>query len=317
MGLLEFDEMEHARIVVLGCGRGGGNAVNTMLAANLEGVELCFVSCDLQALEASMVGTKIHMDVHLTTSLGASAPPNIGCGSEEDSFQLIEDAVSGADMVFVTAGLGGSSGTSTAPVVARIARETGALTIGVVTQPFGFEGTRRQERAVAGITELTEVVDTLVVIPGDQLLELGDHDWSMTDAFKKADEILLNTVRGVSDVMTIPGLVGIDFADVCGVFRNQGSARIGIGCSKGKKRPQEAAMQAISCPLLQDVSIHRAPGLLCNITGGADLTIHEISQAWDMVKEVAHEDANIAFGAIVDPAMGEKFRVTVIATGFD
>ena len=317
MALLEFEDMTHAKILVVGCGGGGGNAVNTMIASNLDGVEFCTANTDMQALEANMAGTKIQLGDHLTKGLGAGANPEVGRKSAEESRQLIEDVVSGADMVFVTAGMGGGTGTGAAPVVARIAREAGALTVGVVTKPFTFEGRRRQRQAIAGIAELEEAVDTLIVIPNDKLLEVVGHDFSMIDAFKKADEVLLNATRGISDLMTIPGLINVDFADVRTIMSNQGRALMGSGSSSGKKRAEEAAREAISSPLLEDISIHGATGILINITGGPDMGIHEVSEACSLVEDAAHEDANIIFGSVVDPNIGDDVRITVIATGFD
>lgn len=317
MAILEFEEMAHAKILVVGCGGGGGNAVNTMIASNLDGVEFCSANTDLQALEANMAGTKIQLGDHLTKGLGAGANPEVGRKSAEESLQLIEDVVSGADMVFVTAGMGGGTGTGAAPVVARIAREAGALTVGVVTKPFGFEGRRRQRQAIAGIAELEAAVDTLIVIPNDKLLEMVGHDFSMIDAFKKADEVLLNATRGISDLMTIPGLINVDFADVRTIMSNQGRALMGSGSSNGKKRAEEAAREAIASPLLEDISIQGATGILINITGGPDLGLHEVNEACSLVEDAAHEDANIIFGSVVDPNIGDDVRITVIATGFD
>ncbi len=317
MALLEFEDMSHAKILVVGCGGGGGNAVNTMIASNLDGVEFCTANTDMQALEANMAGTKIQLGDHLTKGLGAGANPEVGRKSAEESRQLIEDVVSGADMVFVTAGMGGGTGTGAAPVVARIARESGALTVGVVTKPFTFEGRRRQKQAIAGIAELEEAVDTLIVIPNDKLLEVVGHDFSMIEAFTKADEVLLNATRGISDLMTIPGLINVDFADVRTIMSNQGRALMGSGSSSGKKRAEEAAREAISSPLLEDISIHGATGILINITGGPDMGIHEVSEACSLVEDAAHEDANIIFGSVVDPNIGDDVRITVIATGFD
>jgi cell division protein FtsZ len=317
MALLEFEEMSHAKILVVGCGGGGGNAVNTMIASNLDGVEFCSANTDMQALEANMAGTKIQLGDHLTKGLGAGANPEVGRRSAEESIQLIEDVVTGSDMVFVTAGMGGGTGTGAAPVVARMAREAGALTVGVVTKPFTFEGRRRRRQAVSGIAELEAAVDTLIVIPNDRLLEVVGHDFSMLEAFKKADEVLLNAVRGISDLMTIPGLINVDFADVRTIMSNQGRALMGSGSADGKKRAEDAARQAISSPLLEDVSIHGATGILINITGGPDLGIHEVNEACSLVEEAAHEDANIIFGSVVDPNIGDDVRITVIATGFD
>ncbi len=317
MAILEFEEMNHAKILVVGCGGGGGNAVNTMIASNLDGVQFCTANTDMQALQANMAGRKIQLGDHLTKGLGAGANPDVGRKSAEESLQLIEEVVTGADMVFVTAGMGGGTGTGAAPVVARIAREAGALTVGVVTKPFAFEGRRRQRQAIAGIAELEDSVDTLIVIPNDKLLQMVGHDFSMIDAFKKADEVLLNAVRGISDLMTIPGLINVDFADVRTIMSNQGRALMGSGSSSGKKRAEEAAREAIASPLLEDISIQGATGILINITGGPDLGLHEVNEACSLVEDAAHEDANIIFGSVVDPNIGDDVRITVIATGFD
>lgn len=317
MALLEFEEMNHAKILVVGCGGGGGNAVNTMIASSLDGVEFCSANTDMQALEANLANSKIQLGDHLTKGLGAGASPDIGRRSAEESLQLVEEVVSGADMVFVTAGMGGGTGTGAAPVIAQVARDAGALTVGVVTKPFTFEGRRRQRQAAQGIAALEAAVDTLIVIPNDRLLEVVGQDFSMLDAFKKADEVLLNAVRGISDLMTIPGLINVDFADVRTIMSNQGRALMGSGSSDGKRRAAEAAEQAISSPLLEDVSIHGATGILINITGGPDLGLHEVNEACSLVEEAAHEDANIIFGSVVDPNIGDEVRMTVIATGFD
>ena len=317
MALIEFEELSQAKILVLGIGGGGGNAVNTMIAADLDGVEFIAANTDLQALDANMASTKIQLGDHLTKGLGAGANPEVGRKSAEESIQLIADTVTGADMVFVTAGMGGGTGTGAAPVIAQIARESGALTVGVVTKPFSFEGKRRARQALEGIAALEEAVDTLIVIPNNRLLEVVGHNTSMMDAFKKADEVLLNAVQGISDLMTVPGLINVDFADVRTIMSNQGRALMGSGMSTGAHRAAEAAAQAISSPLLEDVSIEGATGILINITGGPDLTLHEVNEASSLVQEAAHEDANIIFGSVIDTNVGDEVRITVIATGFD
>ena len=317
MALIEFEEMLQARILVIGVGGGGGNAVNTMIASDLDGVEFVAANTDLQALEANLAHTKIQLGDHLTKGLGAGANPDVGRKSAEESIQLIADTVAGADMVFVTAGMGGGTGTGAAPIIAQIARESGALTVGVVTKPFSFEGKRRRRQAQDGISALEEAVDTLIVIPNDRLLEVVGQNTSMMDAFKKADEVLLNAVQGISDLMTVPGLINVDFADVRTIMSNQGRALMGSGAATGKKRASEAAEMAISSPLLEDVSIDGATGILINITGGPDLTLYEVNEASTLIQEAAHEDANIIFGSVIDPQIGEEVRITVIATGFD
>jgi cell division protein FtsZ len=317
MPLLEFDEVSHAKILVIGVGGGGGNAVNTMISSNLDGVEFIIGNTDVQALEANLAPTKIQLGDHLTKGLGAGANPDIGRKAAEESIQLIADTVSGADMVFVTAGMGGGTGTGAAPVIAQVARECGALTVGVVTKPFGFEGKKRRLQAERGIAALEEVVDTLIVIPNNRLLSLVGHNTSMIEAFKRADAVLLNAVQGISDLMTVPGLINVDFADVRTIMSNMGRALMGSGASTGKRRAVEAAEMAISSPLLEDVSIDGATGILINITGGPDLTLHEVNEASTLIQEAAHEDANIIFGSVIDANVGDEVRITVIATGFD
>ena len=317
MPLLEFDEVSHAKILVIGVGGGGGNAVNTMISSNLDGVEFIVGNTDVQAIEANLAPTKIQLGDHLTKGLGAGANPDVGRKAAEESIQLIADTVTGADMVFVTAGMGGGTGTGAAPVIAQVARECGALTVGVVTKPFSFEGKKRRLQAERGISALEEVVDTLIVIPNNRLLSLVGHNTSMIDAFKRADAVLLNAVQGISDLMTVPGLINVDFADVRTIMSNMGRALMGSGASTGKRRAVEAAEMAISSPLLEDVSIDGATGILINITGGPDLTLHEVNEASTLIQEAAHEDANIIFGSVIDANVGDEVRITVIATGFD
>jgi cell division protein FtsZ len=317
MALLEFEELSHAKILVFGVGGGGGNAVNTMIAGNLDGVEFVAANTDLQALQANMAPVKIQLGDHLTKGLGAGANPEVGRKSAEESVQLIAETMTGADMVFVTAGMGGGTGTGAAPVIAQIAREAGALTVGVVTKPFGFEGRRRSRQADEGIARLEEAVDTLIIIPNNRLLEVVGANTSMIDAFRKADEVLLNAVQGISDLMTVPGLINVDFADVRTIMSKQGRALMGSGVGTGKRRAAEAAEMAISSPLLEDVSIQGATGILINITGGPDLGLHEVNEASSLIQQAAHEDANIIFGSVIDPNIGDEVRITVIATGFD
>ena len=317
MALLEFEELSHAKILVFGVGGGGGNAVNTMIAGNLDGVEFVAANTDVQALQANMASTKIQLGDHLTKGLGAGANPEVGRKSAEESVQLIAETMTGADMVFVTAGMGGGTGTGAAPVIAQIAREAGALTVGVVTKPFGFEGRRRSRQAEEGIARLEEAVDTLIIIPNNRLLEVVGANTSMIEAFRKADEVLLNAVQGISDLMTVPGLINVDFADVRTIMSKQGRALMGSGVGTGKRRAAEAAEMAISSPLLEDVNIQGATGILINITGGPDLGLHEVNEASSLIQQAAHEDANIIFGSVIDPNIGDEVRITVIATGFD
>ena len=317
MALIEFDDVNHAKILVIGVGGGGGNAVNTMIAGNLDGVEFVAANTDRQALEANLAPHKIGLGGALTKGLGAGANPEVGRRAAEESIQQIADAISGADMVFVTAGMGGGTGTGAAPVIAQVARDCGALTVGVVTKPFGFEGKKRSKNADDGIRRLEEAVDTLIVIPNNRLLALAGNQMSMVDAFRRADSILLNAVQGISDLMTVPGLINVDFADVRTIMNNMGRALMGAGVGTGKKRASEAAEMAISSPLLEDVSIDGATGILINITGGPDLTLHEVNEASSLIQKAAHEDANIIFGTVIDPNLTDEIRITVIATGFD
>jgi cell division protein FtsZ len=317
MALIEFDDVNHAKILVIGVGGGGGNAVNTMISGNLDGVEFVVANTDMQALEANMAPHKIQLGNALTKGLGAGANPEIGRRSAEESMQSIADLIAGADMVFVTAGMGGGTGTGAAPVIAQIARDCGALTVGVVTKPFGFEGKKRAKQAVEGIERLGAAVDTLIVIPNNRLLALVGQNTSMVEAFRKADSVLLNAVQGISDLMTVPGLINVDFADVRTIMAGMGRALMGTGVGEGKRRATEAAETAISSPLLEDVSIEGATGILINITGGPDLTLHEVNEASSLIQNAAHEDANIIFGSVIDPNLSDEVRITVIATGFD
>ncbi len=317
MAMLEFDEQTNAKILVVGVGGGGGNAINTMISSNLDGVEFVAANTDLQALEANLAPTKIQLGDHLTKGLGAGANPGVGRKAAEESMQLIADTVVGADMVFVTAGMGGGTGTGGAPIVAQTARECGALTVGVVTKPFTFEGKKRARQAGEGIDALADAVDTLIVIPNNRLLTLAGTNLSMLDAFSLADAVLLNAVQGISDLMTVPGLINVDFADVRTIMSNMGRALMGSGRADGKRRAVEAAEEAISSPLLEDVSIEGATGILINITGGPDLTLHEVNEASSLIQQAAHEDANIIFGSVIDPNIGNEVRITVIATGFE
>jgi len=317
MALIEFDDVSHAKILVIGVGGGGGNAVNTMISGNLDGVEFVVANTDMQALEANMAPHKIQLGNALTKGLGAGANPEVGRRAAEESLQQIADLITGADMVFVTAGMGGGTGTGAAPVIAQIARDCGALTVGVVTKPFGFEGKKRARQATEGIERLETAVDTLIVIPNNRLLALVGTQTSMVEAFRKADSVLLNAVQGISDLMTVPGLINVDFADVRTIMSGMGRALMGTGIGTGKRRATEAAETAISSPLLEDVSIDGATGILINITGGPDLTLHEVNEASSLIQQAAHEDANIIFGSVIDPNLSEEVRITVIATGFN
>ena len=305
-----------AIIKVVGIGGGGVNAVNRMIEVGLKGVEFIAINTDAQALLMSDADVKLDIGRELTRGLGAGANPDVGGKAAEDHAEEIEEVLKGADMVFVTAGEGGGTGTGGAPVVARIARSLGALTIGVVTRPFTFEGARRKKSADEGIEQLREEVDTLIVIPNDRLLQISDRNVSMLDAFRQADQVLLQGVSGITDLITTPGLINVDFADVKAVMSNAGSALMGIGSARGDDRALAAAEMAISSPLLE-ASIDGAHGVLLSIAGGSDLGIYEINEAAAMVADAVHADANIIFGTIIDDALGDEVRVTVIAAGFD
>ncbi|HEV7648169.1 MAG TPA: cell division protein FtsZ [Actinophytocola sp.] len=305
-----------AVIKVVGIGGGGVNAVNRMIEVGLKGVEFIAVNTDAQALLMSDADVKLDIGRELTRGLGAGANPDVGYRAAEDHREEIEEVIKGADMVFVTAGEGGGTGTGGAPVVASIARKLGALTIGVVTRPFAFEGKRRAKQAEDGITELRNECDTLIVIPNDRLLQLGDIGVSLMDAFRSADEVLLSGVQGITDLITTPGLINLDFADVKSVMSGAGSALMGIGSARGEGRAVQAAQKAINSPLLE-ASMDGAHGVLLAIAGGSDLGLFEINESASLVQESAHPEANIIFGTVIDDSLGDEVRVTVIAAGFD
>jgi len=305
-----------AVIKVVGIGGGGVNAVNRMIEAGLKGVEFIAVNTDAQALLASDADVKLDVGRELTRGLGAGSNPEVGTQAAEDHAEELEEVLKGADMVFVTAGEGGGTGTGGAPVVARIAKSQGALTIGVVTRPFAFEGRRRSQQADAGIEFLKAEVDTLIIIPNDRLLQVAERTTSMLDAFKLADQVLLQGVQGITDLITIPGLINLDFADVRATMREAGTALMGIGQARGEDRAVAAAKQAISSPLLE-ASVDGARGVLLNISGGSDLGLFEVNEAAEVIASAAHPDANIIFGAVIDDTLGDEVRVTVIAAGFD
>ena len=305
-----------AQIKVVGIGGGGVNAVNRMIEVGIKGVEFVAINTDAQALLMSDADVKLDIGRELTRGLGAGANPEVGMKAAEDHAEEIEEVLRGADMVFVTAGEGGGTGTGGAPVVARIARSIGALTLGVVTRPFGFEGRRRMAQAETGIENLRPEVDTLIVIPNDRLLSLSDRNISVIDAFRQADLVLLQGVAGITDLITTPGLINLDFADVKSVMYGAGSAIMGIGSARGEDRAVEAAERAISSPLLES-GIEGAHGVLLSISGGSDLGLFEINEAARMVGDAAHPDANIIFGAVIDDTLGDEVRVTVIAAGFE
>ncbi len=305
-----------AVIKVVGVGGGGVNAVNRMIESGLRGVEFIAVNTDAQALLMSDADVKLDIGRDLTRGLGAGADPAKGRQAADDHADEIEEVLRGADMVFVTAGEGGGTGTGGAPVVARVARSLGALTIGVVTRPFSFEGKRRSTQAEDGIAALREEVDTLIVIPNDKLLEMTDHQVAILDAFKQADQVLMQGVSGITDLITTPGLINLDFADVKAIMQNAGSALMGIGSARGEDRARAAAEMAVSSPLLE-ASIEGAHGVLLSIAGGSDLGLFEVSAAAQLIEQSAHEDANIIFGTVIDDSLGDEVRITVIAAGFD
>jgi cell division protein FtsZ len=315
--MLEFDTNVDALAVikVIGVGGGGNNAVNRMIEHGVQGVEFIAVNTDAQALNLSTAEVKLQIGGKLTRGLGAGANPEVGKKAAEESREQIEEALRGADMVFVTAGMGGGTGTGAAPVIAQIAKDLGALTVGVVTRPFTFEGRKRQTQAIGGITAMKESVDTLIVIPNDKLLEIVDKNTPMLEAFREADNVLRQGVQGISDLIAVPGLINLDFADVKTIMSNKGSALMGIGMSTGENRAAEAAKKAISSPLLE-TSIDGAKGVLMNITGGSNLSLFEVQEAADIVASASDEDVNMIFGSVINDNLKDEIIVTVIATGF-
>ncbi len=306
-----------ARIKVIGVGGGGGNAVNRMALAGLDGVEFIVVNTDVQALVNNAAPTKIQIGGKLTKGLGAGADPNVGRHAALEDTEKIIQALDGADMIFVTTGLGGGTGTGAAPVVASLASELGALTIAVVTKPFKFEGRKRLVQAERGLEQLRDCVDTIITIPNERLLTLIDRTTPLTEAFATADDVLRQAIQGISDLILVPGLINLDFADVKTIMSGMGLAMMGTGVAEGPDRAMEAARRAISSPLLEGASVNGSRGVIINVTGGPDLSLVEVSEASAIVQEAAHEDANIIFGAVVDPALKNKVKITVIATGFD
>ena len=305
-----------ARIKVVGVGGGGSNAVNRMVQAGFEGVEFVVANTDLQALRANAAMVKLQIGSKLTKGLGAGADPNVGRQAALEDTEKIIQALDGADMIFVTTGLGGGTGTGAAPVIASLASELGALTVAVVTKPFKFEGKKRQIQAERGLEALRECVDTIITIPNERLLTIIDRTTSMTDAFATADDVLRQAIQGISDLILVPGLINLDFADVKTIMAGMGLAMMGTGVAEGPDRAMEAARRAISSPLLEGASVNGARGVIINVTGGPDLSLVEVSEASCIVQEAADEDANIIFGAVVDPALVGKVKITVIATGF-
>ena len=315
--MLEFVENNElsAKIKVIGVGGGGGNAVNTMITAGLSGADFIVANTDAQALKASASSIRIQLGEQVTRGLGAGANPEIGKKSALEDREKIKEILDGSDMVFITAGLGGGTGTGAAPVIAQIAKEVGALTVAVVTKPFIFEGNRRMKQADEGLRELKAVVDTVITIPNQRLLAVAGKSTSMLDAFKKVDEVLLQAVKGISDLINVHGLINVDFADVKTIMSEMGMALMGTGIAEGENKALEAAQKAISSPLLEDIKIEGARGLLINVAGGKDMSIFEVNEAAEKIKSEAHPDANIIFGAVIDDSLEGRMMVTVIATG--
>ncbi len=315
--LTEVCNENSAKIKVIGVGGGGGNAVNTMISCSLRGVDFMIANTDVQALGASNSPVKIQIGAEITKGLGAGSDPEVGKKSALESRDQLRQYLEGSDMIFITAGLGGGTGTGAAPIIAEIARECNALTVAVVTKPFQFEGKKRNMQAEEGIALLRDTVDTLIVVPNQRLLSLGGRNLSLLEAFKKADDILYQAVKGISDLIIVPGLINLDFADVKNVMSNMGMALMGTGIASGENRAVEAAQRAISSPLLEDNTIQGAHGILLSITGGPDMSLYEVNEASSLIQAEAHEDANIIFGTVIDENMGDEIRITVIATGFD
>jgi len=314
---LDMETRRGAKIKVIGVGGGGSNAVNRMVAAGLGGVEFIVANTDAQALEQNQASVKIQIGQKLTKGLGAGADPNVGRQAALEDTETIIHALSGADMIFVTTGLGGGTGTGAAPVIASLATELGALTVAVVTKPFRFEGKRRSAHAEAGLDALRECVDTVITIPNERLLSIIERRTSLTDSFSLADDVLRQAIQGISDLILVPGLINLDFADVKTIMSGMGVAMMGTGTGEGDNRAMQAAQKAIASPLLEDGTVNGARGVIINVTGGPDLSLMEVNEASCVIQEAAHEDANIIFGAVVDPTLAGKVKITVIATGFE
>ena len=316
--MIEFDENKNlaAKVKIIGIGGGGNNALNTMINSQLSGVEFIAANTDAQALAANKAPIKLQLGATLTKGLGAGANPETGRKAALEDIEMIREGLKGADMVFITAGLGGGTGTGGAPVIAEAARDVGALTVAIVTKPFHFEGKRRMKQAEEGLANLKMTADALITIPNQRLLSVCGKSMTLLEAFKKADEILYHAAKGISDIIVGHGIINVDFADVRTIMSETGMALMGTGTSSGENRSVEAAQKAISSPLLEDISIEGARGLLMNITGGENMTLNEISEATSLIQKETHEDANIIWGMVIDPMMKEELRVTVIATGF-
>jgi len=316
---IEFaDDAElHARIKVVGVGGSGGNALNTMIQGGLEGVEFIAANTDAQALDRSLAPVKIQLGPQLTRGLGAGGNPDVGRKAALEDVQRLSEALEGADMVFVTAGMGGGTGTGAAPIISQVAQDQGALTVGVVTKPFLFEGRKRSKNAERGVQELIDTIDSIITIPNQRLFALGDDDITMLDAFARADDVLVQAVQGISDLIINAGMINVDFADVKTIMVNNGRALMGTGIAKGDRRALEAAEMAVNSPLLDEVSVQGATGILINFTAGPDIKLREINEAAGLVQQAAHEDAEIIFGVVTDPNLSDTVKVTVIATGFE
>jgi len=316
--MIEFDENKNvaAKVKAVGIGGGGCNAINNMITCGLTAVEFIAANTDTQALAASKAPTKLQLGAKITKGLGAGANPEIGRRAALEDIDMIRDSLRGADMVFITAGLGGGTGTGGAPIVAEVAKEMGALTVAIVTKPFLFEGKKRMKHAEEGVIHVRMTADTLITIPNQRLLSISGKSMSLLEAFKKADEVLLHAAKGISDLIAFHGLINLDFADVRTIMSEMGMALMGTGVGSGDNRAAEAAQKAIFSPLLEDISIEGAKGLLINVTGSSSMTLNEVNEASVLIQKEAHEDANIIFGAVIDEKMGEEIRVTVIATGF-
>ncbi|MBU4143184.1 cell division protein FtsZ, partial [Patescibacteria group bacterium] len=316
--MIEFDENRNmaAKVKIIGIGGGGNNALNTMISSHLTGVEFVAANTDAQALAANLAPMKFQLGASLTKGLGAGANPEVGRKAALEDVEMIREILKGADMVFITAGLGGGTGTGGAPVIAEVAREMGALTVAIVTKPFHFEGKKRMKQAEEGLANLKMTADALITIPNQRLLSVSGKNMTLLEIFKKADEILYHAAKGISDIIVGHGIINLDFADVRAVMSETGMAMMGTGIASGENRSLEAAQKAISSPLLEDISIEGARGLLINITGGENMTLSEINEATSLIQKEAHEDANVIWGMVIDPSMKEDIRITVIATGF-